>query len=401
LESFNLLDYHYELPASKIAQQPLTKRDESKLLVYQNQSIKDYTFHQISELLPPNSFLFFNNTKVIPARLFFVKPTGATIEIFLLEAKSPSNIVAVTMQARKSCIWDCMIGNRKRFKEPLEQVLEIESQKLTLKISLVAENMNEVEFVWDNEQVSFAEILHHLGKLPLPPYIKRAAGETDEERYQTVFAEKEGAVAAPTASLHFTEEVLSKMLEKGIQYDFLTLHVGAGTFQPVKEMEDFRNHTMHAEQLVVSRQNIENILQNLDKTMIPVGTTAMRTLESLYWFGAKILQEKNPEPLIRVEKLLPYTLPSPAGVQEALEAILKLMDTHQTDELKGHTEIFIFPGYQFRICKGLVTNFHMPETTLILLVASFVGENWRKIYEHALGNEYRFLSYGDSSLLLP
>lgn len=398
MESFNLQDYIYDLPTHKIAQQPLAKRDDAKLLVYQHETIKDYNFHQIPDLLPADSFLFFNNTKVIPARLFFTKPTGATIEIFLLEAKEPSNIVAITMEAKKRCVWNCMIGNRKRFKEALHQELTIENQTLHLQVNLLEEN--EVEFVWDNDAISFAEILDHLGKLPLPPYIKREAQESDEERYQTVFAEKEGAVAAPTASLHFTEEVLEKLKAKGIFYDFLTLHVGAGTFQPVKETDDFRNHTMHAEQIVVSKKNIGNILQNLDKTIVAVGTTGMRTLESIYWFGAKIIDQNITETTIRVEKLLPYSIQSPASPKEALEAILDLMQKNNLEELRGQTEIFIFPSYRFKICKGLITNFHMPETTLILLVASFMGQNWRKVYEHALNNEYRFLSYGDSSLLL-
>lgn len=401
LESFNLQDYIYDLPASKIAQQPLAKRDDAKLLVYQHQTIKDYIFHQIPDLLPVDSFLFFNNTKVIPARLFFTKPTGATIEIFLLEAKEPSNIVAVAMEAKKRCVWECMIGNRKRFKEPLHQDLIIDNQNTHLQVNLLEEDKNEVEFTWDNDTISFAEILHYLGKLPLPPYIKREAQEADEERYQTVFAEKEGAVAAPTASLHFTEDVLRKLQEKGVFYDFLTLHVGAGTFQPVKETDDFRNHTMHAEQIVVSRKNIENILQNLDKTIVAVGTTGMRTLESIYWFGAKIIDQNATDTTIWVEKLLPYSISSPASPKEALEAILDLMQKNNLEELRGQTEIFIFPSYTFKICKGLITNFHMPETTLILLVASFMGQDWRKVYEHALANEYRFLSYGDSSLLLP
>jgi S-adenosylmethionine:tRNA ribosyltransferase-isomerase len=399
LESFNLQDYIYDLPTHKIAQQPLAKRDDAKLLVYQHEAIKDYIFHQIPDLLPADSFLFFNNTKVIPARLFFTKPTGATIEIFLLEAKEPSNIVAITMEAKNQCVWECMIGNKKRFKEPLLQELKIENQTIHLQVTLLHEN--EVEFTWDNDAVSFAEILHHLGKLPLPPYIKREAQEADEERYQTVFAEKEGAVAAPTASLHFTEEVLDKLQVKGILYDFLTLHVGAGTFQPVKETDDFRNHTMHAEQIVVSRKNIENILQNLDKTIVAVGTTGMRTLESIYWFGAKIVAQNITDTTIRVEKLLPYSISSPVSPKEALEAILDLMQKNHLEELRGQTEIFIFPSYTFKICKGLITNFHMPETTLILLVASFIGQDWRTVYEHALANEYRFLSYGDSSLLLP
>jgi S-adenosylmethionine:tRNA ribosyltransferase-isomerase len=399
LNAFNLQDYHYDLPTDKIAQEPLAKRDEAKLLVYRKGLITDHIFHQLPNLLPADSFLFFNNTKVIPARLFFTKPTGAVIEILLLEAKEPSPIVTITMEATKRCVWECMIGNKKRFKETLHQKITIGQQELHLKVELLQEN--EVVFTWDNEHISFAEILHHLGKLPLPPYIKREVQEADKERYQTVFAEKEGAVAAPTASLHFTEKVLENLLQKQIKYDFLTLHVGAGTFQPIKETDDFRNHTMHAEQIVVSRENIKNILQNLDKTIVAVGTTSMRTLESIYWFGAKIIRQNTKETSIIVEKLLPYNLQSPPSPQEALQAILDVMQENNLEEIRGYTEIFIFPGYTFKICKGIITNFHMPETTLILLIASFVGKDWREIYEHALANDYRFLSYGDSSLLLP
>ncbi len=393
-----LSDYHYHLPKERIAQEPLPKRDLAKLLVYQEGKITDTIFHQIPNYLPESSFLVFNNTKVIPARLILQKPTGAIIEIFLLEPVQPSYLVAVAMEARKTCSWTCLVGNKKRFKEPLELPLLISGENIHLHISLLGEQ--EVCFTWDNENISFAEILHQLGQIPLPPYIKRQTQKEDEERYQTVFAEKEGAVAAPTASLHFTEEVLEEITLKGVQKDFLTLHVGAGTFQPVKD-EDFTKHTMHSEQIIVSLTNIENLLHHLSQNIIAVGTTAMRTLETLYWFGAKIMQQKSPELRISVEKLLPYELQNPPSAQAALEAIRDLMRANNLEEIRGETEIFIFPSYQFRVCKGLITNFHLPQTTLILLVAAFVGEDWRKIYEHALENNYRFLSYGDSSLLIP
>ena len=393
-----LSDYYYDLPADRIAQEPLSQRDRAKLLFYNRGKIEDFSFFQIQELLPVDSFLVFNNTKVIPARLLLQKTTGAIIEIFLLEPIQPSSVVAMAMEARNSCTWSCLIGNKKRFKEPFLLNLLIGKEDLKLKVELVGEQ--EVCFSWNNTNVSFAEILYFLGKIPLPPYIKRNTQKEDEERYQTVFAEKEGAVAAPTASLHFTEEVLYKLTQKGIKKDFLTLHVGAGTFQPVKE-EDFRKHTMHSEQIIVSLSNIENLLNNLSQNIIAVGTTAMRTLETLYWFGAKILQQKPQQTRIFVEKLLPYELKNLPSAKEALEAIKELMITNNLKEIQGETEIFIFPPYQFRICKGLITNFHLPATTLILLVAAFVGEDWRSIYRHALENQYRFLSYGDSSLLLP
>lgn len=393
-----LSDYSYHLPQDRIAQEPLPQRDRAKLLVYRRGQIQDFIFRQIPDLLPSDSFLVFNNTRVIPARLLLQKPTGATIEIFLLEPRQPSRIVSVAMEARKTCTWTCLIGNKKRFKEDLQLHLHIGGRDISLKVSLI--NEQEVCFTWSDERVSFAEILHHLGKIPLPPYIKRQAQQEDEVRYQTVFAEKEGAVAAPTASLHFTQEILEEIARRGIQKDFLTLHVGAGTFQPVKE-EDFRKHTMHAEQVVVSLENIENLLENLNKNIVAVGTTAMRTLESLYWFGAKVLQQKTQEPRIWVEKLLPYEMRNLPSAEAALEAIRNLMRANRLNEIRGETEIFIFPSYSFKICKSLITNFHLPQTTLILLVAAFVGEDWQKIYEHALSNEYRFLSYGDSSLLMP
>jgi len=336
-----LSDYHYELPNDRIAQTPLPQRDTAKLLFYDKGKIKDFSFYQIPDLLPSDSFLVFNNTKVIPARLLLQKPTGAIIEVFLLEPTLPSDI-AVAMKATEMCVWKCLIGNKKRFKEPLKIDLQIKSEKISLQITLI--NEQEVHFTWDNPKVSFAEILHHLGRIPLPPYIKRNAQKEDEERYQTIFAKKEGAVAAPTASLHFTEEVLSKIAQKGIDKDFLTLHVGAGTFQPVKE-EDFRRHTMHSEQIVVSLTNIENLLDNLSKNIIAVGTTAMRTLETLYWFGAKILQQKPQQTRIFVEKLLPYELKNPPSAKEALEAIKELMLANNLKEIQGETEIFIFPSY--------------------------------------------------------
>lgn len=393
-----LSDYHYDLPADRIAQEPLPQRDRAKLLFYNRGTIEDFSFYQIPELLPADSFLVFNNTKVIPARLLLQKTTGAVIEIFLLEPIRPFSAVTMAMQARQTCTWSCLIGNKKRFKEPFLLNLLLGKEDLRLKVELVGEQ--EVCFSWENSRVSFAEILYFLGKIPLPPYIKRNTQKEDTERYQTIFAEKEGAVAAPTASLHFTEEVLNRIAQKSIKKDFLTLHVGAGTFQPVKE-EDFRKHTMHSEQIIVSLSNIENLLNNLSQNIIAVGTTAMRTLETLYWFGAKILQQKPQQTRIFVEKLLPYELKNPPSAKEALEAVKELMLANNLEEIQGETEIFIFPPYPFKICKGLITNFHLPATTLILLVAAFVGKDWRNIYRHALENKYRFLSYGDTSLLLP
>ncbi|PKQ69696.1 S-adenosylmethionine:tRNA ribosyltransferase-isomerase [Raineya orbicola] len=395
-----LSDFDYHLPPELIAQEPLPLRDQAKLLFYNKGTIADHIFYELPQILPQNSFLVFNNTKVIPARLLLQKSSGAWIEIFLLEPVEPHSLVTIAMQARRRCLWECMIGNKKRFKDAIEVPITIRKEELSLKCSLVSENR--VLFEWENEKVSFAEILECLGKIPLPPYIKREVSEKDKERYQTIFALKEGAVAAPTASLHFTENVFENLKNKNISYDFLTLHVGAGTFQPIK-VANFQEHKIHSERLIVSLQNIENLINNVHKNIIPVGTTSMRTLESLYWFGTEIILGKSHSPILHIKQQVPYQIPvsQHPPLQEALQAIKELMQQHQINELQGSTEIYIYPSYDFKVCKGLITNFHMPQTTLILLIAAFVGNDWRKIYQHALQNNYRFLSYGDSSLLLP
>ncbi|WP_448530110.1 S-adenosylmethionine:tRNA ribosyltransferase-isomerase [Raineya sp.] len=395
-----LSDFDYHLPAERIAQEPLPQRDHAKLLFYNKGTISDHIFYELPQILPQDSFLVFNDTKVIPARLLLQKSSGAWIEIFLLEPLLPSRIVASAMQARKQCVWECMIGNKKRFKEPIWYEFTLKNEPIQLKATL--QNETQVLFEWNNEHISFAEIIEQLGKIPLPPYIKREVSEKDKERYQTIFAQKEGAVAAPTASLHFTEGVFENLKNQSISYDFLTLHVGAGTFQPIK-VANFQDHTMHAERLLVSLQNIENLINNVHKTIIPVGTTSMRTLESLYWFGAEIALGRQNSPILQVKQQIPYEIPASKqpSLSEALQAIKELLQKHKLTELQGSTEIFIYPRYQFKVCKGLITNFHLPQTTLVLLIAAFVGEDWRKIYNHALQHNYRFLSYGDSSLLLP
>lgn len=401
INQIHLSEYWYNLPDERIAKYPLAKRDRSKLLVYKGKlgNIKHNAFMNMAEQLPADASLFFNNTKVIPARLLFHKATGATIEIFLLEPESPSSEIATTMLSKAKTTWHCMVKNMKKWKhdEVLVRPLTIEEKTVTIKAHLTDPVAPAVTLEWDGD-ISFARLLEALGEVPLPPYLKRKAEETDKQTYQTVYSEKDGAVAAPTAGLHFTQEVLQQIREKGIKTHFLTLHVSAGTFQPIKE-EMVVKHPMHSEQMVVSKENILAILES--KRTFAVGTTSMRTLESLYWFGAKLLLEGN-GPFV-VEKLTPYqyedaSLPTK---EEAMEAILSYMDNLQVDIITGHTSIFIFPGYQFRICNGLITNFHQPGSTLILLVAAFVGPDWQKIYSEALTHDYRFLSYGDSSLLMP
>lgn len=390
----NINEFTYILPPDRIASYPLDIRDQSKLLIYDTGEITHRQFNSIADHLPANSLLFFNDTKVIPARLHFQKGTGADIEILLLRPLFPSESILETMQAKHTCSWKCTIGNLKRWKEGDPLVRSF--QGVAVEVILQDRATGCVEFKWDTDHV-FAELVDLIGETPLPPYIKREAEESDRERYQTIYSHYDGAVAAPTAGLHFTKEIFESLKKKGIQTDFVTLHVGAGTFQPVK-VGNAANHIMHREQVIVQRSNIENLLQ--DKYVIPVGTTSMRTIESLYWYGVKLL--KDPEALFSINQHDPYqtqgTLPSHV---EALKAVITYMENHGKDSISGETAIYILPGYTFRICRALITNFHQPGSTLILLVAAFIGEDWKKVYDAALRNNYRFLSYGDSSLLIP
>lgn len=399
-----LEDFQYPLPEEKIAKHPLPQREQSKLLVYNQGKITDNRFYQLPDVLPPDSSLFFNNTKVIPARLFFRKTStspelGALIEIFLLQPVSPSPVIAQAMETKGSCCWQCMIGNLKKWKEGiLQQTMHIKGIPCRLEAKLTDKDKKLVCFNWTGD-FSFAEVVETAGKVPLPPYLKREATEEDKPRYQTIYSKEKGAVAAPTAGLHFTESMMKELGQRTIPMHYFTLHVSAGTFQPIK-VQNIQSHPMHAEQMMIQKDVIEALLYQ-DKKVIAVGTTAMRTLESLYWYGVKLLRFDDKH--FHIDKLFPYecahgNLPS---VPTAMQAILQHMEKERISYLMGETSIFIFPGYRFRICKGLITNFHLPASTLILLVAAFVGDDWRKIYSHALTHDYRFLSYGDSSLLLP
>jgi S-adenosylmethionine:tRNA ribosyltransferase-isomerase len=384
-------NYHYDLPQEKIALHPLTQRDQSKLLISKDGKIEHAVFEQLPEHLPGNSFLFFNDTKVIPARLHFRKETGAHIEIFLLNPVLPSPILAEAMMSTNTCTWHCTIGNLKRWTEnkPLINVFN----GFTIEAILVDRAKELVQFRWTPE-LAFATIIDSAGETPLPPYLKREAETADRERYQTIYSHHEGAVAAPTAGLHFTERVFQNLRKKNIEHDFVTLHVSAGTFQPIKTL-NANDHIMHHEQIIISRKNIKNLL--IDKFFIPVGTTSMRTMESLYWYGAKLL--KDPAAQFYIQQHDPYTISDPPSRHDALKAVLQKMEMLSLDTLIGETSIFIKPGYTFRMCDALITNFHQPGSTLILLVAAFTGEHWKTIYNEALKNKYRFLSYGDSSLL--
>jgi S-adenosylmethionine:tRNA ribosyltransferase-isomerase len=397
-EAIDLQSYTYDLPDDRIAKYPIEIRDQSKLMVYRDGEMTHLRFTDITSQLPKNTLLVFNDTKVIPARAHFRKETGAVIELLLLHPELPTRVINDAMLAKHSCVWECMIGNKKRWKagDTLTNVLEVNGIAVNLQVSYHNYEQNLVRLTWDAD-ITFLELVKALGEIPLPPYLNRDTEEPDKETYQTVYANHDGAVAAPTAGLHFTPRVFEALEKKGIHKSFLTLHVGAGTFQPIK-VEKVTEHRMHSEQVVFARALIGDLLESVDH-IVPVGTTSLRSLESLYWFGVKLFKEETT--IFNIEKLYPYPwkeeeLPS---ARESLQAIADYMDASRLEEIVGETEIFIFPGYRFRLCRGIITNYHQPGSTLILLVAAFVGKDWKVIYSEALANDYRFLSYGDSSLL--
>jgi S-adenosylmethionine:tRNA ribosyltransferase-isomerase len=391
-KNLDLSSFSYHLPEEKIAKYPLANRSDSKLLTYTNGTISHRKFEEIDEILPESCHLVFNDTKVIPARLIFHKETGARIEIFLLEPLAPSNIYAEVMAATEKCQWHCMIGNAKRWKIGSQMSTTLPSGQI---VTATRIDQEIAEISWEGA-ASFSEIVTELGNIPLPPYLNREVEESDKPRYQTVYSHHEGAVAAPTAGLHFTEEIIARLPNKNITTDYLTLHVSAGTFQPIKA-ESVEEHPMHREQIIVTKANIEKLLNQ--EQVIAVGTTSMRTLESLYWYGVRL--SENAEAAFFVQKMDPYQAEKGLSKNESLQNVLSYMIRYQLESITGHTEIFIFPSYKFRICKGIVTNFHLPGSTLILLIAALVGDDWKVIYNEALASDYRFLSYGDSSLLLP
>ncbi|MFY9151155.1 MAG: S-adenosylmethionine:tRNA ribosyltransferase-isomerase [Prolixibacteraceae bacterium] len=395
-------DYAYDLPEEKIAKYPLTERDQSKLLLWKNGKIQDARFMDLSRHLPENSLLIFNNTKVIRARLHFQKETGAKIEIFCLDPHEPADY-QIAFQTTRSCVWKCMIGNQKKWKgERLKKIIRIDETDLELCAEQADPEKNKslIRFSWNNPDFEFSRIIEHAGSLPIPPYLNRDTEQSDLERYQTVYSKIKGSVAAPTAGLHFTEKVFNHLTEDGHELAELTLHVGAGTFQPVKS-ETIYGHEMHSEHLYISRDFLLRLYHHSGKK-IAVGTTSVRTLESLYWLGLQA--HKNPELKISGLKVSQWeAYQGKAGeisVQKALQALLDLLDKNSTDFLSASTQIIIAPGYQFRIIDGIITNFHQPQSTLLLLISAFLGNEWRRIYDHALLTDYRFLSYGDSNLYL-
>lgn len=400
-EQIRIEEFNYPLPDERIAKFPLTKRDESKLLVYRNGKIDEAVFKQLSDYLPQGSMLVYNNTRVIQARMLFQKETGAQIEVFCLEPVIPHDY-ALVFQQTESCSWLCLVGNLKKWKEgALHKTIRMDDKEVVLSAERIKTTGDShlVRFSWNNPQVTFAELLDGAGILPIPPYLHRETRESDLQTYQTVYSKIKGSVAAPTAGLHFTPEVLAGLDAKGFTREEVTLHVGAGTFKPVKS-EVIGDHEMHTEFISVRRSAIENIRTNLGR-IIAVGTTSVRTLESLYYMGRTLVNnpDATSEELV-VTQWTPYHETEEVTAHEALTALLDYLDRNQTDTLLSATQIMIAPGYEFKIVKGIITNFHQPKSTLLLLISAFVNGNWKSIYNYALDNDFRFLSYGDSSLLL-
>ncbi len=402
VQAISTTDYAYDLPDGKIARYPLEERDQSKLLVWQNGEIRDEQFRNLASFLPDKSLLIFNNTKVIRARMHFLKETGAKIEIFCLDPVDPVDY-QLAFQTTESCVWNCMIGNLKKWKgEKLWKQINIDGTTIELIAEQVepAGDRNLIRFSWNNPDFEFARIIEQAGSLPIPPYLNRETEQSDLERYQTVYSKIKGSVAAPTAGLHFTEKIFNHLQDEGHELAELTLHVGAGTFQPVKS-KTISGHDMHSEHFYISRNFLRKLILHPGKK-IAVGTTSVRTLESLYWLGVQALN--NPEMGIanltvsQWEAYQADTLNLTSA--EVIQALIELLDKQQADYVSASTQIIIAPGYQFRIIDGLITNFHQPQSTLLLLISAYLGGEWRRIYDHALANDYRFLSYGDSNLYL-
>ena len=394
-------EFDYLLPDNRIARYPLTERDASRLLIYRDGSIGDDVFSNAVDYLPENALLVYNNTRVIQARMIFHKSTGARIEVFCLEPSEPSDY-ALSLSATQACDWICMVGNLKKWRSgDLTLNLEQDGKLITLSARLTGREGDScrVHFSWEGAEISFGEILDLAGELPIPPYLGRDTEESDKTSYQTVYSRIDGSVAAPTAGLHFTGKVLESLKKKQISTCELTLHVGAGTFQPVKA-NDIAEHRMHAEVISVQRDTIQNLLRH-EGNIIAVGTTSVRTLESLYYIGLQIHQQKiKPETGIVVEQWEPYVSETDISTTESLQAILNYLDLHHQSTIHAQTRIMIRPGFRYRIIRGMFTNFHQPRSTLLLLVSAWIGADWKAVYDYALANDFRFLSYGDSSLLL-
>lgn len=394
-------EYDYALPNERIAKFPLANRDESKLLVYKNDRFEESVFNRLPDYLADDTLLVFNNTKVIHARLFFRKETGSLIEIFCLEPHDMA--ISSAFEQRQHSTWLCFVGNNKKWKNGrLSRSITVDGKDVTLTVDrkYAVSNAWVVDFEWNDSEMSFAHIIEHFGVIPLPPYLNREAVDSDKQRYQTVYAKHEGSVAAPTAGLHFSTSVFDNLESKGIAKEFVTLHVGAGTFKPV-DSATIGNHEMHIEKVEVSKQNIIHLLEYVSKTIIPVGTTSVRTLESVYWFGVKLGIDATIEQM-HISQWEPYELADYAlPAEDALHNVLDFMDRNAIDTLYGDTQLMIAPGYKYRLLKGIITNFHQPKSTLLLLVSALIGDKWKEGYNYALQHDFRFLSYGDSCLFMP
>ena len=407
----HISDYNYPLPDERIAKFPIVQRDHSKLLLYKHGEVGEDMFYNLPKYLPKGSLMVFNNTKVIQARMHFRKTdsngehTGALIEVFLLEPAEPSDY-ELMFQTSGHCAWYCLVGNLKKWKEgELTRTITINQNPITVRATRgpVHGTSHRIDFSWDGG-ASFAEVIDVMGELPIPPYLNRETQESDKTTYQTVYSKVKGSVAAPTAGLHFTPEVLSAIDAAGIEREELTLHVGAGTFKPVKS-EEIEDHEMHTEYISVRRDTIQKLIDH-DAAAIAVGTTSVRTLESLYYMGVKVVENPNiSEGQLHVSQWEPYERHSGVCSQpvalDSLKALASWMDSHDMKVLNSSTQIIIAPGYDYKIVKMLVTNFHQPQSTLLLLVSAFVNGDWHRIYDYALSHDFRFLSYGDSSLLIP
>jgi len=401
MKDINILDFDYDLPDDRIAQYPVSERDESQLLVYKGQSISQDIFKNIDGYLPSGSLLVFNNTRVIRARMLFQKETGALIEILCLEPLSPFDY-SLSFSSTEPVEWKCIVGNLKKWKEGRLMMRFDRNGSL---LHLRAERLettgetSRIRFTWDSSTICFGEVLEATGHIPLPPYINRDDNTEDSQRYQTVYSKINGSVAAPTAGLHFTQGVLRKISNRGIKSAELTLHVGAGTFQPVKA-DNIYDHEMHCEHFIVKAETLRMLIE-YEGRIIPVGTTSVRTLESLYWLGVKFLMNKGKElnePVLGQWDA--YNLESSYTVRDSINALLNYLDENNSGFFQSATSIMIVPGYKFRLTNGIVTNFHQPRSTLLLLISAWTGDRWRDIYKFAIENGFRFLSYGDSSLLL-
>jgi S-adenosylmethionine:tRNA ribosyltransferase-isomerase len=398
-KAIDIKDYEYTLPDERIAQFPLADRASSKLLVYNKGSISETKFSNVVDLIPEDSFLIFNNTKVINARMFFKKTTGAKIEIFCLE---PSVMgVEKAFAQTEECSWNCLVGNASKWRNEIlvkSFVIDGKDFKLFAEKTGSTEDSLVIKFKWEGNH-SFSDVMNATGSTPLPPYIKRLAEESDSDRYQTVFAEVEGSVAAPTAGLHFTDDVLSNLKNKNITYDFLTLNVGAGTFKPMKT-DNVYEHKMHKESFSVTKRFVKNLLKSIDKTKVAVGTTSVRTIESLYWLGVlpgKIAKDNFELEQWEVYDFMEKKLPE---AKTAVDNLLEYMDKNNLNTIEGSTSLMIVPDFKFKFTDVIITNFHLPSSTLLLLVSAYLGDDWEKVYDFALKNDFRFLSYGDSSILI-